>query len=127
MIIGGRIDSIEGKKAKEDGIEGLNINIGIDGVKIEGEKVEISYTYTANYSTDIGHITIKGTIFAEEDKKQGSEIENEWKKNKKLPENYLEPVLNAINYAGSANGTLIARVLNLSPPLVPPRIQVAKK
>ncbi len=35
-----------------------------------------------------------------------------------------ELVLNAINYACGTNGTLVVRAINLSPPIVPPRIQL---
>ena len=127
MIIGGRVDVVEGKKQKEDTIKGLNINITIDGVKVNGNNVEISYTYTATYAEDIGYLTIKGVLFAEEDKKVAKDIADEWQKNKKVPDGYAEIVLNAVNYTGSANGTLIARVLNISPPLVPPKIQITKQ
>jgi hypothetical protein len=31
-----------------------------------------------------------------------------------------------LNYSGSANGTLVARVLGLTAPLIPPKIQLSK-
>ncbi|MDO8553264.1 MAG: hypothetical protein Q7S22_00515 [Candidatus Micrarchaeota archaeon] len=126
MITGGRIDSIAGKKTSEDQIKGLNINIAIDTVKINGQKIEVGYTYIASYPDNVGEMTIKGVLFADEDKKISKEVEIEWQKNKKIPQVYAETILNAINYTGSANGTLIARVLNLSPPLVPPRISLSE-
>lgn len=125
MITGGRIDSIEGKKNNEEQIKGLNINITIDDVKVDGQKVEIGYTYTANYAENVGELKLKGVLFADEDKKLAKEIETEWTKNKKVPNSYAEVIINAINYSGSANGTLMARVLNISPPLVPPRISLS--
>lgn len=124
MITGGRIDEVEGKKNKEDEFLGLNINISIDGVKVNGEAVEIQYTYEATYANGVGNVKIKGAIFTKEDKKVSKEIEEEWKKNKKMPEGFAENILSAINYTGSANGIFVARVLNLSPPLVPQRIQL---
>ncbi len=125
MITGGRIDSIEGKKTSEDAIKGLNINISIDELKVTGQKIEIGYTYMASYPENVGQMTIRGVLFAEEEKKLAKDVETEWQKNKKVPESYAEVVLNAINYSGSANGTLLARVLNLSPPLTPPRISLS--
>ncbi len=124
MITGGRIDAVEGKRNKEDTFQGLNINIAVDNVKVEGENVEVAYTYDVSYANDAGSVRVKGALFAKEDKKLAKTIEDEWKKAKKLPNEFAETALTAINFAGSANGIFIARVLNLSPPLVPQRIQV---
>ena len=124
MITGGRIDEVEGKKNKEDEFKGLNINISVDGITVSGENVDISYTYEANYAEGVGYVKVKGAIFAKEDKKLAKEIDDEWKKSKKMPEGFAESILSAINYTGSANGIFLSRVLNLSPPIVPQRIQV---
>ncbi len=127
MITGERILSISGKREKREQIQGLNINIGIEKIDVNGEDIEIEYLYTANYEKDVGQLQIRGVLMAKEDKKLAKEIDDEWKKNKKMPENYMTTVLSAINYSGSANGTLLARVLGLTAPFIPPRIQIAKK
>lgn len=126
MIVGGKITAIEGKKNKEEAPKGLSINIGLTDVKIKEDIVEIEYTYTASYPEDVGELVIKGVMYAKEDKKLVKKIEDEWKKSKKVPEEYAELLLSAINYNGSANGTLLARVLNLSPPLFPPKLSLKK-
>ncbi len=127
MIVGGKIDFVEATKTSEDTLKGLNINISMEEVKVKGESIELAYTYTVAYDEGVGNLKMKGTIYAKEDKKLAKEIEDEWKKNKKLPDAYAEGILNAINYNGSANGTLAARIVNLSPPLIPPRLQLSKK
>lgn len=127
MIVGERILEISGKKEKIEAIKGLNINISIEKVDVKEENVEIEYTYTANYEEGIGQLQIKGVLLAKEDKKMAKQIEDEWKKTKKIPEDYTPVVLSAINYSGSANGTLLARVIGLTAPLIPPRIQLSKK
>ena len=124
MITGGRIDEVEGKKHKEDEFKGLNINISLDDVKINGEDVTVNYSFEASYANDVGYVKVKGSLFAKEDKKLAKEIDDEWKKSKRMPEAFAGQILSAINYTGSANGIFIARVLNLSPPLVPQRIQM---
>ncbi len=125
MITGGRIDAVEGKKTKEDTFQGLNINIAVDGIVVNGENVEVQYTYEAQYANESGYVKIKGALFAKEDKKLSKQIEEDWKKAKRMPPGFAENILSAINYAGSANGIFVARVLNLSPPIVPQRIQVS--
>ena len=127
MITGERILEISGKRESNEAIKGLGINISVDDVKVSGETVELIYEYSANYDDKVGFLKIRGQINAKEDKKLAKDIEAEWKANKKLPDNYAEMLLAAINYSGSANGTLLARVLNLTAPLIPPRIQLSKK
>jgi hypothetical protein len=127
MIMGERVLEISGKKEKKEPIKGLNINISIENVDVKGEDVELEYLYTANYEEKVGKLQIRGVLIAKEDKKLAKEIDDAWKKEKKIPESYTPMVLSAINYSGSANGTLLARVLGLTAPLIPPRIQLSKK
>ena len=125
-IVGERIREISGRKQKSEQIKGLRMNIGIDDVRVNEKNLEIDYSYTANYDEGVGNLTIKGTILAVEDAALAKKIADEWKKNKKLPQEYTTVVLSAINYSGSANGTLLARVLNLAAPFIPPRIELSK-
>jgi len=127
MIVGERILEISANKEKWEPIKGLNINIAMEDVKVDGENVEITYSYTANYEEGVGKLTIKGVLMAKEDKKTAKTIEDTWKKEKKIPDDYAQTTLSAINYSGSANGTLLARVIGLTAPLIPPRIQMKKK
>lgn len=124
MITGGRIDQVEGKKNREDDFKGLNINISVDDVKVNAETVDVYYTFEANYAGEVGQVKIKGVLFSKEDKKLAKEIDDEWKKSKKMPDAFAEQILSAINYTGTANGIFVSRVLNLSPPMVPQRIQM---
>jgi hypothetical protein len=126
MIVGERILDVSGKKTANGSIKGLNINIALEDVQQQNGQVEITYVYTANYEENVGQIKIKGILMAKEEDKLAAEIVDMWKKNKKVPDVYAETVLSAVNYSGSANGTLIARVLGLTAPLIPPRIQLSK-
>ncbi len=128
MIVGGRIDEIEGKRTGNNAeVKGLsNIEIGVDNVTVDGEKVEITYNYKASYG-ESGYVKMKGVLVATEDKKLAKDIKREWDEKKKLLQSYAEGIVNAISYSGSANGTLMARVLNFPAPLVPPRIQLQNK
>jgi len=126
MIVGERILEINGSKTPGESIKGLSINIAIDNVEKGKENLEITYVYTANYENAAGLIKIKGMLLAKEDAKRSKEILDMWKKSKKVPDDYATAVLSALNYSGSANGTLIARVLGLTAPLIPPRIQLSK-
>jgi hypothetical protein len=126
MITAERIIEINGTRKTMGNITGLNINISIDDVSVKGEEVELTYEYSANYEDKVGLLKIKGVITSTEEKKLAKDIADRWKKEQKLPDEYAEMLLGAINYSGSANGTLLARVLGLTAPLIPPRIQLTR-
>ncbi len=126
MIVGERILEVSGTRVPQKSVKGLNINIQLESVEMNGENVEITYTYIADYKDDVGNLKIKGLLIAKEEEKLTKEIISKWKKEKKIPDEYATVVLSAVNYSGSANGTLLARVLGLTAPLIPPRIQLNK-
>ncbi len=126
-ITGEKILEVSGRKDKNEGFAGLNITISLDDVTVTGENIEMKYNYTANYEDKMGYLTIKGILLAKEDKKLAEQVKSEWAKTHKLPEQYAEMILSAINYSGSANGTLVARVLGLTAPYMPHRITLPKK
>jgi hypothetical protein len=126
MIVGERILEVSGNRVPKEAIKGLNINIQLDGVEKAKDNIEIAYTYIADYKEAVGQIKIKGLLIAKEEEKLAKEIVDKWKKEKKIPDDYATVVLSAVNYSGSANGTLLARVLGLTAPLIPPKIQLSK-
>ena len=127
MIVGNRVTKVSATRDKAEPRKGLNFKINIQDVKVTGKKVEITYDYEAEYTEGVGSIKIEGLMFAEEEKALCDEIKKEWADNKKLPQSYAEVILNAINYFGGVNGVLAARIVNLSPPIVPPKFTLAKK
>jgi hypothetical protein len=127
MIVGERILEVNGNKALNANISGLSINISLENVeKATDGNLEITYAYTVNYETGIGAMKIKGVLIAQENDSVSKSVLDSWKAGKKLPDDYATMVLSAVNYSGSANGTLVARVLGLTAPLIPPRIQLPK-
>lgn len=126
MIVGERILEVSGNKVPKMSIKSLGINIQLEDVKMADENIEITYVYTANYEDGVGQIKIKGILLAKEDGKRAKDVVDAWEKTKKVPDDYTSVLLSAVNYSGSANGTLIARVLGLTAPLIPPKIQLSK-
>ncbi len=127
MIVGEKIIEIKGSRVPGKKIESLNLNISIDGVEEKDGFVEITYTFSADYKEGAGSLSIKGILVADEEEGTKKKILEEWKKSKTLPPDYATTVLSAVNYSGSANGTLLARVLGLTAPFIPPRIQITKR
>ncbi len=124
MITGIKITKAEASRASDNEVAGLNINIGVDKVAVKGGDVTIDFNYAATYMEGVGELKMVGVLTSKEDAKLAKEIGERWAKDKKLPDAYAELVLNAVNYACGTNGTLVVRAVNLSPPIVPPRIQL---
>jgi hypothetical protein len=127
LIVGNRITKLEAAREKEEPRKGLSFKINVRDAKVSGKKVDVSYDYSADYTEGVGYIRMEGVITAEEDKALLDQIKKEWADKKRLPQEYAEVILNAINYFGGVNGVLASRVVNLSPPIVPPRFSLKKK
>jgi hypothetical protein len=133
MIIGGKINEVEIKRKKDAPTTGFDINVNIKSIVEEEKekKIIIEYEYSVNYKPDVASMRIVGELIGEFS--NSKEILKEWEKSKKekrvakLPPEFSEEVLNAINYICSVNGTILARVLNIVPPIVMPKLQLEKE
>jgi len=123
MIVGDRVNAIEAEVKDRNAQEAMNIGFTIKDVRENGDIIEYDYEYNVSYG-NAAKITIRGTIIGRDEPK---EILESWKKEKKLPPKEMERLVNIINYLGSVHGTLVARVLNYRPPLVPPRLSVKQE
>ncbi len=127
MITSIRITKVAAERSKEDEIAGLNVNISVDSVIAKGADTTIGFTYAVAYAEGVGELKMWGSITAREDAKLTKEIADRWAKEKRLPDAFAELTLNAINYACGTNGVLVVRAINLSPPIMPPRIQIGNQ
>ncbi len=125
-ISGMRIVKAEITRDKNEMPSGIGINMAITDLKEEGGLIEIHFTYKADYADKVGNLQMTGILFVEDEKKARDEILKGWKTKKRLEDAFAEEVLNNINFACGAHGTLMARVVNLQPPLIPPRIRLEK-
>ncbi|MFA5105632.1 MAG: hypothetical protein WC506_01605 [Candidatus Micrarchaeia archaeon] len=126
MITGGTIDYVEAKREKEGDPKGIGIDIQVSSVKVEGRKITLKYEYKVVYNEGIGNLKMMGTLFADEEPKKAKEIEESYKKDKRLPDDFAEVVLNTVSFTCGTNGIFVIRPVNLAPPLVPPKIELNK-
>lgn len=126
MITGGRTTGVEAKKLKEGAsVAGMNVNISIEDVRAEKDKLTFKYVYTIDYAPDVAKFRIEGEIFGED--KNAKALEESWKKSKNLEPAVAEELLTAITYSGTTIGTLLAFSLNVQAPINLPRARVAPK
>ena len=124
MILGIKNTDIEAHRYNDQPIAGMSVNLDLNEVKIDNENVEIRFSYIVYYNEGVGMMKIDGTLYAKEDAKVAKEIAGAWKE-RKLPPEFAQAVLNSINYTCGTEGTFIARPLNLAPPIVPPKIDAS--
>lgn len=122
-VLGGRVNSVEGKHNPGKQMKGFNIGMGIDEVRVNNDRLEIDYVYAAQYEGELGNLNIKGTLFVRDSEEQLKKIKEEWDNSKKLPAEYAKAFANLVPRVGTVNGILVARVLDLPPPLPPFRVE----
>lgn len=124
MIISIRITEIDAKRNKFDvSIPGFEVLFNVEDVKVENDLVKVKYVYTANYRDDIGYISLKGELVAKEDAETIKKISDNLKE-KRLPTDYMEKLVNTINYFGTTNATLVATALGVVPPIKTPTLRI---
>ncbi len=118
----------EAKKI-EEGIpkmpKGINTNIEISNATIKKDVLSLGFTYLAKYTPEGDYIRIDGRA-----RFKGPEVKSaydEWKKTKRVSGAVGEQIINAINYSSSINSVFIARVFNLTPPIIPPTIRFEER
>ncbi len=125
-FLGVRLDSVDAKREKDAPVKGVGININVEDIRATGKELMIEFVYTVTYE-EVGYLKMSGIVFANGEEKEVKEMEDKWKKEKKIAQEIAQPLLNLINYSSGINGVLVTRAINLAPPLIPPRIEVSGK
>src|SRR5208282_2613471 len=94
-------------------------------VETSGDKVNIRYTFLAEYmegeakdSKKLGHIKLEGVVEMTEGKEAAASVLKKWNSEHMLPTNMAEELINSLNFRCSATGTLVAYSIGLIPPMV---------
>lgn len=128
MISGFSILSVDGKIGSSDSLSKQRfpkLNINIDKVNTEGEKLKVDYSFVADYldgeskdAKNLGHIKLTGVVEVSNLKDSVSDVMKKWNDSHTLPIPIAEEIINALNFRCSATGTLVAYSMGLIPPLV---------
>ncbi len=122
MITGIQINDVEAHRPVTDPITNMKFNINFDNVKVTGQEVEVTYTFTTAYEgsgkdKSVGELKIKGSVMAKEDKEMASQITDTWNKKKTLPVRFAEDLINVLNFECASRGTLLAWSIGVIAPL----------
>lgn len=84
--------------------------------------LKFTYEYKADYEPKIALITLVGTLSYMEKPEKIDELAKQWKKDKNLPKEVLTPVLNSIYTKCNVQALVMAREINLPPPIQLPKV-----
>lgn len=121
--IGISLNQISGERLMEPerGIQNLQIttNISITKLAQTDNVLDLSFIFAVNYSPALANLTLKGSAKITGDKSDLEEIRKAFEQKKALP----PMVLQTISNVAFVEGVILARSLNIPPPIPLPAIQ----
>jgi len=111
------ITEVEGKRGENRSTK-FSVNFAIGKAqKVDEHSVKVEYEYDVVYE-DNGKIVIKGEVEFED-----KDVAEAVGKGERISPEVAERLINSINYVGTVNAVLIARALNLVPPVLLPKLR----
>lgn len=127
-IVGFNYDDISASKGEKIDIANLKIdhalnikNVSIEQTTLADQKQDLmkfSFEFVIDYQPSYGKITLQGHILYTDDNKKLKEVEKQWKKDKKLPEDVTQLILNTILIRSNVKSLMLAQEIGL-PPHIP--------
>ncbi len=101
-------------------VEKMELSLG----KTKQDALKFIFEFKAIYEPKIGHITLEGEVLWLDKKEAIEDVLKQWKKNKKIPEEVMSPVLNQVLSRSNVEALILSRELNLPPPVPLPKVQL---
>lgn len=89
--------------------------------------LKFTFEFLLNYEPNVGSIKINGHLLFLDSNKRMKEIEQEWKKNKKLPPEIMQSLFNTVMAKSNIKALQLSQDINLPPHLPMPKIIREKK
>ncbi len=123
-----KVNAERSLKAKGGQIK-INNNVSIKdveemGFSVEGKKgLKFTFEFTCHYEPDLGKIDVEGQVLFVDEQAKVEEVQNSWKKNKKIPLEVMEQVVNAALHKGNIQAIKVSEDVNLPSPLPLPKVR----
>ncbi len=102
-------------------VEDLQFNIpGSSGLKF-------TFAFNCRYEPDLGSIDVEGQVFFTDSESKIKEIKQQWDKDKKLPMDIMERVVNAALHKGNIQAIKVSEEVSLPSPLPLPKVKSGRK
>ncbi len=126
-ISGEKKGAIKGKvnianSVKITDLEQIEVAFG----KTRQKALKFVFEYKSSYDPGVGQIVLEGELLDIDDDSVIKLVTEEWKKNKRIPEDMMAKVLNAVLERCNVQALIISRDLNLPPSVPLPKVKVKK-
>ena len=107
----------------------INNNVSLKDVEdmnflTDGKKgLKFTFTFNCNYEPDLGKIDVEGQVLYVEDAKKVEEIKKGWDKEKRVPMQVMEQIINAALHKGNIQAIKISEEVSLPSPLPLPKVR----
>jgi hypothetical protein len=107
----------------------INNNVSVKNVEemsfaVEGKKgLKFTFAFNCNYEPNLGKIEVEGQVLFVEDEAKVKEIKDTWDKDKKIPMDIMEQIVNAALHKGNIQAIKISEEVSLPSPLPLPKVQ----
>ena len=107
----------------------INNNVSIKNVEdlnfsSEGKKgLKFTFAFNCNYEPDLGKIEVEGQVMYVNDTKIVDEVKAAWQKEKRVPMNVMESIINASLHKGNIQAIKISEDIELPSPLPLPKVK----
>ncbi len=107
----------------------INNNVAIKNVEdmdflVDGKKgLKFTFNFNCSYEPDLGKIEVEGQVLYVEQEKKITEIKSGWDKNKRVPVDVMEQIVNAALHKGNIQAIKISEDVSLPSPLPLPKVK----
>jgi hypothetical protein len=107
----------------------INNNVSIKNVEdmsfsAEGKKgLKFTFAFNCKYEPDLGKIDVEGQVLFVEEEAKITEIKESWDKDKKIPVEIMEAIVNAALHKGNIQAIKISEEISLPSPLPLPKVR----
>lgn len=99
-------------------------NVEEMGFAVEGKKgLKFTFAFNCNYEPNLGRIEVEGQVFYIDDQKVVEDIKKGWAKDKKIPLEVMEQIINASLHKGNIQAIKISEEVSLPSPLPLPKVR----
>src|SRR3989344_6240315 len=99
-------------------------NVEKTDINIQGKKsaLKLSFDFTVNYEPNIGNIQMNGNLTYMDKPEELKKLEDQWKKEKKLPVGVTSLVANTILTKANIKALMLSQEVNLPPQIHLPKV-----
>ena len=125
--------SAERKLESKGGQVRINNNVSVKDVQdlqfnIPGKAgLKFTFSFNCKYEPGLGTIDVEGQVFYTDSDEKVTEIKESWEKNKRLPMNIMEQIVNASLHKGNIQAIKISEDIGLPSPLPLPKVKTPEK